>query len=82
MKKQKENSREGITWSEMGKQNVQAEKVYYLQTTRTVFFFLHIPPTLHMRIFVCVLHRKRNGHQARKFASASCEATNEREAGV
>ena len=28
MKKQKENSREGITWSEMGKQNVQAEKVY------------------------------------------------------
>ena len=29
MKKQKENSCEGITWSEMGKQNVQAEKVYY-----------------------------------------------------
>ena len=28
MKKQKENSHEGITWSEMGKQNVQAEKVY------------------------------------------------------
>ena len=27
-KKQKENSHEGITWSEMGKQNVQAEKVY------------------------------------------------------
>ena len=26
--KQKENSLEGITWSEMGKQNVQAEKVY------------------------------------------------------
>ena len=30
MKKQKENSHEGITWSEMGKQNVQAEKVYYI----------------------------------------------------
>ena len=29
--KTKENSHEGITWSEMGKQNVQAEKVYYLQ---------------------------------------------------
>ena len=28
MKKQKENSHEGITRSEMGKQNVQAEKVY------------------------------------------------------
>jgi len=28
MKKQKENSHEGITWSEMGKQNAQAEKVY------------------------------------------------------
>ena len=28
LKKQKENSREGITWSEMGKQNVQAKKVY------------------------------------------------------
>ena len=27
--KQKENSHEGITWSEMGKQNVQAEKVYW-----------------------------------------------------
>ena len=26
--KKKENSHEGITWSEMGKQNVQAEKVY------------------------------------------------------
>ena len=26
--KQKENSHEGVTWSEMGKQNVQAEKVY------------------------------------------------------
>ena len=29
MKKQKEISHEGITWSEMGKQNVQAEKVYH-----------------------------------------------------
>ena len=29
MKKQEENSHEGITWSEMGKQNVQAEKVYW-----------------------------------------------------
>ena len=28
MKKQNEDSHEGITWSEMGKQNVQAEKVY------------------------------------------------------
>ena len=28
MKKQKENSHEAITRSEMGKQNVQAEKVY------------------------------------------------------
>ena len=26
-KKQKENSHEGITWSEMGKQNVQAKEV-------------------------------------------------------
>ena len=31
MKKQKENSHEGITWSEMGKQNVQAEMVYCLK---------------------------------------------------
>ena len=29
--KQKENSHEGITWSEMGKQSVQAEKVYCKQ---------------------------------------------------
>ena len=30
MKKQKENSLENITWSEMGKQNVQAKEVYYM----------------------------------------------------
>ena len=35
MKKQKENSHEGITWSEMGKQNVQAEKVYCLTAIKT-----------------------------------------------
>ena len=29
MKKQKENSHEGITCSEMGKQNVQAKEVYW-----------------------------------------------------
>ena len=34
MKKQKENSHEGITWSEMGKQNVQAEMVYYMKRSR------------------------------------------------
>ena len=43
MKKQKENSREGITWSEMGKQNVQAEKVYYPVLT------------LHFRLFWKIL---------------------------
>ena len=32
--KQKENSHEGITWSEMGKQNVQAEKVYSAPESR------------------------------------------------
>ena len=31
MKKQKENSPENITWSEMGKQNVQAKEVYLSQ---------------------------------------------------
>ena len=41
MKKQKENSHQGITWSEMGKQNVQAEKVYYnaYTTIRIIYFF-------------------------------------------
>ena len=34
MKKQKKNSHEGITWSEMGKQNVQAEKVYWSSLIR------------------------------------------------
>ena len=29
MKKQKENSLENITWSEMEKQNVQAKEVYF-----------------------------------------------------
>ena len=40
MKKQKENSREGITWSEMGKQNVQAEKVYYQHLWTQGFYLL------------------------------------------
>ena len=34
--KQKENSHEGITWSEMGKQNVQAKKVYYAKAIAKV----------------------------------------------
>ena len=32
--KQKENSHEDITWSEMGKQNVQAEKVYCVEPVK------------------------------------------------
>ena len=35
MKKQKENSHEGITWSEMGKQNAQAEKVYWMASVKS-----------------------------------------------
>ena len=31
MKKQKANSHEGITWSEMGKQNIQVKEVYFWQ---------------------------------------------------
>ena len=47
MKKQKENSHEGITWSEMGKQNVQAEKVYLKKKTRLqTFFFRRVRPLL------------------------------------
>ena len=43
MKKQKENSLENITWSEMGKQNVQAKKVYktacsFLETDDCVIY--------------------------------------------
>ena len=33
VKRQKETSHENITWSEMGKQNVQAEKVYPVEFT-------------------------------------------------
>ena len=35
MKKQKPNSHEGITWFEMGKQNIQAEEVYWLDDKHT-----------------------------------------------
>ena len=56
MKKQKENSHEGITWSEMGKQNVQAEKVYCLVLIRpnivTRDYILEVPPSLSGRIKV------------------------------
>ena len=44
MKKQMENSREGITWSEMGKQIVQAEKVYCTW-----------PPEVEIRRTKCIL---------------------------
>ena len=45
MKKQKENSREGITWSEMGKQNVQAEKVYCFRSLKCAGFHDQPPST-------------------------------------
>ena len=38
MKKQKENSHEGTTWSEMGKQNVQAKEVYSPSPPRMKLF--------------------------------------------
>ena len=34
--KQKENSLEGITWSEMGKQNIQAKDVFSTMTSRVI----------------------------------------------
>ena len=37
MKKQKENSHEGITWSEMEKQNVQAKEVYSEEYGQTMW---------------------------------------------
>ena len=40
MKKQKENSLENITWSEMGKQNVQAKEVY-LSTPRGILMMFN-----------------------------------------
>ena len=36
MKKQKANSLENITWSELGKQNIQGKKVYYYQALSLV----------------------------------------------
>ena len=41
MKKQKENSLENITWSEMGKQNGQAKEVYSGLICES--FFMDIP---------------------------------------
>ena len=38
--KQKENSHEGITWSEMGKQNEQAEKVYTDRKKRIIVWYV------------------------------------------
>ena len=51
MKKQKENSREGITWSEMGKQNVQAEKVYS-SGENVIRNFQYGPPTQFVRAII------------------------------
>ena len=36
MKRQKANSLENITWSELGKQNIQGKKVYYYQALSLV----------------------------------------------
>ena len=38
MKKQKANSHEGITWSETGKQNIQAKEVYITALINVVFY--------------------------------------------
>ena len=48
MKKQKENSHEAITWSEMGKQNVQAKKAYwrFFPQLSTCDFLSHFFPRL------------------------------------
>ena len=40
MKRQKANSLENITWSELGKQNIQAIKVYYGVTCDQVVLFV------------------------------------------
>ena len=37
MIKTRKNSHEGITWSEMGKQSVQAKKVYYKRKNRSLW---------------------------------------------
>ena len=37
MKKEKENSHEGITWSEMRKQNIQAKEVYCYNDCATYY---------------------------------------------
>ena len=58
MKKQKENSHEGITWSEMGKQNVQAEKVYWRPF---VCFFFH-----ESRINICLILNEFEARKASK----------------
>ena len=67
MKKQKENSHEGITWSEMGKQNVQAEKVYSHENSFALFarFFsclygslsFSFSPRREMTSFSCIVDK-------------------------
>ena len=47
MKKQKENSNERITWSEMEKQNVQAKEVYWPETRTHSSKHLHLEFNLH-----------------------------------
>ena len=39
-KKQKANSHEGITWSEMGKQNIQAKEVYSCFFSYSILFLI------------------------------------------
>ena len=61
MKKQKENFHEGITWSEMGKQNVKAEKVYYHRERfrKLMFRALALRPSS-SRLFLCNLHSQES----------------------
>ena len=43
MQKEKENSHEGITWSEMGKQNVQPKEVYCQKSFKVAGLFSEVP---------------------------------------
>ena len=71
IKKQKENSHEGITWSEMGKQNVQAKNVY-CASALFVYFFVSFS---HLWLFFIAFDKKNQQCVVNRLNFDPCDAS-------
>ena len=71
MKKQKANSHEGVTWSEMGKQNVLAKKVY---CANALFLSLFVSFS-HLWLFFLAFDKKNQQCVVNRLNFDPCDAS-------